>query len=564
MNKTVTINISGIIFHIEEDAYERLNRYLATIRSYFSSSDGRDEIMADIESRIAELLQEKISPSKQVVTMADVDHVVGIMGKPEEFAGEDAHANSGGNNAGEEYQGERLRRRLFRDPDHKVLGGVCSGIANYFGMDVVWIRIILVALTFLGFSGVLVYIILWIAVPEARTTTEKLQMRGETVDINNISKTVKEEAEHIKNRAKDFGQNMRSRGKATGGRANDAVYDFFSALGAVLVRVIGFIMVCFSTGILFAIAAGVLGFNAAGNTETLSEKMEGVFDKPGMVGLTWFSLFLAIGVPLIMLMYKGIKMLFAIKYHNKWINISAGILWVTGIALCTYVGLKTGASFDSYSEAKDHRFIAQPKQDTLYVSLNMNNKYNSPGFLVDNSEKTNRISINGSEIIREGDKKIFFGDVKVHIIHNHADTMEVLVVNSSNGPDTYEAKRLASLINYEYTVKDSAILLNSYFTVGVKEKWRNQSVDVYIKLPKGKVVYLDPTVKEVLFDVDNTTKTRDDKMVGRRWKMTQVELSCIDCDGLETFEDRLERKMKRQERELEEQLERELEKHHIK
>lgn len=215
MNKTVTINISGIIFHIEEDAFERLNKYLNTIRSYFSSSDGRDEIMADIESRIAELLQEKISVSKQVVTSADVEHVIGIMGKPEDYAGEQTHENREETETSERVYGSQ-KRRLFRDPDNKVLGGVCGGVSAYFDIDVVWVRVILVALTFLGFSGVLVYLIMWIVVPEARTTAEKLQMRGETVDINNISKTIKEEAEQLKNRAGEMG----SRATKAGQRAD--------------------------------------------------------------------------------------------------------------------------------------------------------------------------------------------------------------------------------------------------------------------------------------------------------------------------------------------------------
>src|SRR3990172_3338686 len=131
MNKTVNINLSGIVFHIEEDAYGKLHSYLATIKGYFSESEGRDEIMSDIENRIAEMLSERISDKKQVVLMTDIEHVIGIMGKPEDFAGEQTQ---GERSPAEPitYRASGKHRRVFRDPDNKILGGVCSGIANYF------------------------------------------------------------------------------------------------------------------------------------------------------------------------------------------------------------------------------------------------------------------------------------------------------------------------------------------------------------------------------------------------------------------------------------------------
>ena len=224
MNKTVTINISGIIFHIEEDAYEKLSKYLSTIKGYFSKTDGGSEIMSDIEARIAEMLQGKTSAVKQVVLMADVDSVMETMGKPEEFAGENIEENSNSNsqNNSQTESTEPIKKRLFRDPDHKAVGGVCSGIASYFDVDLVWIRLAMFLLIFFGGLSLWIYIILWIVIPEAKTTAEKLAMKGERIDINNISKTVKEEAEQLKNRAKKFGQEMKD---------NQGPRNFFDKLG---------------------------------------------------------------------------------------------------------------------------------------------------------------------------------------------------------------------------------------------------------------------------------------------------------------------------------------------
>ena len=137
MNKTVTINISGIIFHIEEDAYGKLSNYLSTIKGVFSKTDGANEIMSDIEARIAEMLQSRINALKQVILLQDVDHVIETMGRPEQFADyqeveEKEEPQSTNSSAGE------VKKRMFRDPDNKAIGGVCSGIAAYFDVDIIW------------------------------------------------------------------------------------------------------------------------------------------------------------------------------------------------------------------------------------------------------------------------------------------------------------------------------------------------------------------------------------------------------------------------------------------
>ena len=142
MNKTVTVNIGGMVFHIEELAYEKMKKYLEAIRGYFTSSDGRDEIIQDIESRMAEMFTERIGTSRQVVTEEDVDIVINTMGKPEQVAGEDDETNQqSSKRTGSQTSGERAYRRLYRDPDDKVIAGVCSGFSNYVGIDPLWIRL---------------------------------------------------------------------------------------------------------------------------------------------------------------------------------------------------------------------------------------------------------------------------------------------------------------------------------------------------------------------------------------------------------------------------------------
>ncbi|MCY7410503.1 MAG: PspC domain-containing protein, partial [Chitinophagales bacterium] len=183
MNKTVTINLSGIVFHIDDNAFEVLKRYLDNLKSHFANVQGKEEIIADIESRMAEMFSEKVGPSKDVIMIKDVQEVIDIMGRPEQVAGDEEKAAPENKTADAGYYYEGMKKRFFRNPDDKVLGGVSSGIAAYFDVDPLWIRLAFVIMVLAGFSGILIYIILWIIIPEANTAAEKLQMRGERVTV---------------------------------------------------------------------------------------------------------------------------------------------------------------------------------------------------------------------------------------------------------------------------------------------------------------------------------------------------------------------------------------------
>jgi len=192
MEKTLTINISGTVFHIEEDAYAMLQKYTTTLKNYFGKDDEGKEIIADIEARIAEIFTEKTSLKNQAITLEWVEELIETLGTPENFSEE----------AGEEepLAGQKSRKRkLYRDPEQTVIAGVCGGLAAYFNMDPVVIRLIAVLLAMLtSGAGVLVYLLLWIIVPKAVSTTQKLEMKGEEVTIKNIEKFLKDEMDAVK------------------------------------------------------------------------------------------------------------------------------------------------------------------------------------------------------------------------------------------------------------------------------------------------------------------------------------------------------------------------------
>lgn len=191
MKKTITINLSGVIFSIDEDAYELLHEYLKRIEGHFQDEGERRDIIADIESRIAELLTASGASGVKPVTFADVEGIITTMGDPEDIA-------DSADNPGESYSRRRPGRRIYRDVDNRILGGVCSGLAAYFSVDVVWIRLIFVILALAFFSGFLIYLLLWLVFPPALTTSQKLEMKGEPVNISNIGKVVRDEFNNVR------------------------------------------------------------------------------------------------------------------------------------------------------------------------------------------------------------------------------------------------------------------------------------------------------------------------------------------------------------------------------
>ncbi|MCY1720336.1 PspC domain-containing protein [Prolixibacteraceae bacterium Z1-6] len=191
MKKTFTINISGSVFHIEEDAYEVLQKYMMKLKQHFGNSEEGKEITADIEARIAELFIERSTNEKNVVTLEWVNKVIETMGTFEDYTDEDSEAPA--------QEQTKRKRRLYRDPEQSVLGGVCSGLAAYFNMDIAILRLIVVLLFFVTSGGALLaYIILWIAVPKAVNTSQRLEMRGEEVTVKNIEKFIKDEVNSVK------------------------------------------------------------------------------------------------------------------------------------------------------------------------------------------------------------------------------------------------------------------------------------------------------------------------------------------------------------------------------
>lgn len=539
------MNLGGIIFHIEEDAYEKLNKYLSTIRSYFRDSDGRDEIMSDIESRIAEMLQEKVNKNRQAVLLSDVESVIGVMGKPEDFAGEQAtgasasHETVNENRDNRRYQGRR--RRVFRDPDEKILGGVCSGIAHYFDFDPLWLRAAFAISFFVFGSGFLVYLILWLIIPEARTTAEKLEMRGEKVDINNIGKAVNEEFEGFKKRMRDFGDEIgsketsdriRSHANRAGDFFGDVFRRIFQVLGKVFAVFFVFIGVTLMVGFLATLfgkgSITVLNPNNAIHF-SLYEFCAAVLPDGVPVELVVIGLILFIGVPLLALIYRGIRFLFNIREKNRVVRYTANILWLVGLAIMIYVGCMIGGDFKDEASVNQNIALQQPKSNMLYLDVKPTDE---DDLQVTFHGHHRNFSFGEWSVLSRNDSSFRIGYPLMNVVASESGNFEMYMVKTANGNTMKEAAFRARNIDYKVTQTDSLIRFDSYYSILSDDRLRAQDVRIVLKVPENKVIFLSKRMEKIIYNIENVSDTYDGDMVNRRWIMTHNGLQCLDCDGL--------------------------------
>ncbi len=534
MNKTVTINLGGIIFHIEEDAYETLSKYLNTIKGYFRDSDGRDEIMTDIESRIAEMLSAKVSKDKQAVLMSDVNEVIAVMGRPEDFAGEH-HQEQKKEETGPQTAATG-KRRIFRDPDHKILGGVCSGIGAYFGFDPLWLRLAWVLSVFVFGTGILLYIILWIIIPQAKTTAEKLEMTGEPVTAQNIGKKVEEEMGSFKKTMEDLGDEAKKTfSKENAKKAEtffDKVFEFFSmvfgAFFRAFARFIGVFLVIIGLILLANIISSaffgtnIIHFSSTGLS--LRDLFDAFFANRQQIAAATVGLSLLLGIPLLMLVYGGFKIMLGIKKQNRMLNIVSTSLWLVGVAVCVIVGVQAGNAFSEKGTQKERVFLHKPKTDTLYLEAQSERNISE-----DENGSELELTFRKRNLITVDGKNVYFGYPELDVVKSDNDSIELVITRSARGEERKAATRTAEGIACGWSQKDSLVQFDSYFSVPREEKWRDQRVRFELRIPKNKVVFLSKSTRNMLSDVHNTTDTYDRDMPGHYWMMDNDELSCLDC-----------------------------------
>jgi phage shock protein PspC (stress-responsive transcriptional regulator) len=484
MNKTVNINLGGMFFHIDEDAYQKLTRYFDAIKRSLSNSSGQDEIIKDIEMRVSELLNEKQKTDKHVVGMNDVDDVITVMGQPEDYRIDDEGTGSTTPNFA-----TSKNRKLYRDTENGMIGGVLAGLGHYFGIDKVWLRIFLLVLIFAGGTGILAYIILWIVMPEAKTTAEKLEMTGEPVTISNIEKKVREEFDNVSEKFKNADYDkMGNRVKTGAEKIGSSLGDFIIAVLRVFSKFLGVILII--TG-LFILAALFIGVFTLGSSSFVSVPWQDFIDAGNFtdypVWIFGLIMFFAVGIPFFFLALLGFKLLSPnLKSIGNVAKYTLLAIWLISVSLAISVGIKQATAFAVDGRVVKKENINLNPTDTLYIKFKHND------YFAKDLNDNNNFKITLDSI---GNNVIYSNNVSFKIAQTDAKSAYIQIEKEAKGETLFEAKKRAEKIKYSYKVDGNHLLLDNYLLSDLKEKFRDQEIEITLFLPLGTLLKMDESVR---------------------------------------------------------------------
>ena len=604
MKKVININFQGRVIPIEETAYELLKQYVESLRQYFAHEEGRDEIINDIEGRIAELFSERLKKGISCIADDDVKAVIASMGRPEDFEAEasDAPGPSPSQTGSEQQQQSQSytyattpgRGRLYRNADDKILGGVCSGLANYFGIDPVIMRIAFVVFFAALFWVYLVlwivvpsksvnanitkrlyrsaddrviggvcgglaayfnispwvprlifalpliitlisgpfhywwgdwniwwgpriltgslsstlfvtYIILWIAVPVATSAAEKLEMRGEKVDVNSIRNTVKEDIETFKQKAQGWGnevkesaQQLGRRAKVYGDAAGARAKSFAAETGPVareagrgaghILGVLVKAFFLFIGGIILLSLCGVLFALLMGSFAAFPVKdfiLQGFWQNL----MAWGTLVLFLMVPLVALITWLIRRIMGVRSKTHFLGFVFGGLWVIGLLCAIFLSAMVAHDFRTRSPgiAEPFTSFTQPGAGKLYVDVAQTplHYYGDNWFGVDWGEWP-AYGLNRDSAL--------LNTIRVNIVQSRDSGFHVYRVRFSRGNSPEAARRLAERIKFDISQNDSVLLLPRNLAISTEDKFRNQQVLVVVEVPIGKKIQVNRRV----------------------------------------------------------------------
>ncbi len=352
MKKTLTVNLGGIVFHIDEDAYLLLDKYLSNLRIHFKQEEGSDEIMNDFEMRISELFGERIRLGYEVITLEEVEKVIKRMGKPEElFETEETAGHTGKEpQSAENKEKQTVHRRLFRNPDDRMIGGVAGGLAAFLGWDPSVVRILLFLLVFLT-QGVAipVYILFWIIIPEARTATEKLQMQGQSVTVENIGKTVTDGFEKVTENINDEVNTEKTRSLF------QKILDVFVSVVGILLKImlvlIAIVLFPPLLIVLFVLVILVIALVFGGGFGLLYSIIPNmqwgpfeVYPESMLLAASICSIFM-IAIPIVAVVYMILSQVFKFKPIANSVKWTFFILWFIALGVNIFLALRFGLPF---------------------------------------------------------------------------------------------------------------------------------------------------------------------------------------------------------------------------
>ena len=507
MNKTIIININGIVFHIEEDAYEVLKTYMTDIKRHFSYSADCDEIITDIENRLAEMFNERLAEqSKQVIVLQDVQEITAKMGSVDDFEHQVEESDS---------TKPRVEKRLFRDPDDKAIAGVCSGLSHYFQMEAKWVRVITILVTLFTGIGFIPYIILWIVMPEANTRQEKMAMRGEAINLQNFRKTFESETDAFSQSGK-YPQNRDGVESVL-----TSIVTFVGRVLRVIVKGIGLAIVIGGIVMLVALfGMALFGIGFLSDTEIDFVAWRAI--NPEYVSPICFSVFILLIIPLAALIGFAVRVIFNFRLISRTGSFAMLVLWLTGLGMGIYYGSRIAAEFKEETSFEQESVLLST-HGTYYLKFNRDRYLSSR----DSAElNLSERKFEGKILDNDGSD---FSELKVHLIIDKSENGKVNLIKKfeSRGKNFEDALRNARRTTYRFIQQDSVLLFDKYLRLGEGTPYRDQEVKVSLQIPVGTVLIVDRNLYWNIRHFDHSEcPDRDGKPF--RLIMTDDGLKCSD------------------------------------
>lgn len=610
MKKIININLNGRVIPIEDAAYEKLQQYIESLRRYFANEEGRDEIINDIESRISELMNEKIRKGADAISENDMDEIITSMGRVEDFQAADeetSESNQSGTNQQNYYQ-QRNDKRLYRNANDKFIAGVCSGLAEYLNLDVTVVRVLFAIITFGGFgfgflayiilwavlptknldtvqgkrlyrnpddkilggvagglaayfnkstntirliflipiilstifallnflswlsnSGfywnvglgsltgtfVIIYIILWVVLPEANNDYQKMEMRGETVDINRIRQNVREGMENVKERMKTWGEDVKStaenfgskaktyantKGRAFSAEVGDTLHRGGSGLGRALKTVFNIFLLFILGTVAFTLFVAVFSILLSGFA--WSSVNDFLWTSQWQQTLAWLTFIFFLIVPLVGFIVWLIRRISGRRSKSNYLGWVFGGLWALGWVFGALFAVSVAKDFKYSEHTEMNVAITQPANDKMIVAVTQPGIVYSGGF-----SWFNRDGRNGYDLTMDTAK---IGIVKFKIEPSTDMQYHVTVHKYGFGKTNEEAMSRARNIIFDVAQKDSIIDIANCFIIDKNSKYRGQHVEVEIQVPPGKKIQFDASVNKKLKTIYTTIDKSDD------------------------------------------------------
>lgn len=533
MNKTVNINLAGTSFYIDEDAYGKLSRYLAAIRKSLKETEGSEEIMQDIEARIAELFSEKTGLSSRVVTLTELDEVIAVMGQPEDYEVDDEiFEDVPPSSKHQRSQPSAMHRQLFRDVDNKYIGGVSSGLGHYLGIDAIWIRLLWVLLVLAGMgSPILIYILLWILVPAALTTSDKLKMMGEPINISNIERKFKEGFDNVADRVKSVDYDK------YGNKIKTGTSQFFDSLGEVIItlfkdfaKLIGVVIIIVS---LITLISLVIGFFTVGSmgfwgNNEWAEHIAMVDTTNAPIWLWALLIVFAVGIPFFALFVLGLKLLITnLKSTSPTVKIVLIVVWALSIIGLAVLGIKQATEI-----AYDGNYIQEQElgirpTDTLRIEMRSDTQF---------SHQIGRNSGLEIKYTRDDTRVIYSKDIRIEIKPSKEQTGRIIIEKTAGGNTILNAKKRAEAIEYHYSFDGNNLMLDGFFITDPANKFRDQQVEITVYVPEGTTVFSDKSVTSYYSFNSPLSEASTWDNNSHYYSILKNTVECLDCIPKEDVE----------------------------